>query len=247
MRQSSTSTPTGSRRQHGEQRASRAAGLLALPAAGPGSALASLWLWAALGATVAVLGVVVVLLLVLQRRQRRQLRALLERLERIETRWAGGSPPDDASFAAVAASPASGEGDDSITPSGDVLAGRTTHVRRLVESSGSTARGLADQAIFCVHKHLEENVSPAGIADELFVSRRTLERGLAVSLDCTPGQLILAMKMREARRMLQVDHLRVAEVAERLGFANPFHFSRRFKAFYRVSPSELRREAAAGE
>ena len=150
-------------------------------------------------------------------------------------------------MAAVASQAAAVTGDDSITPSGDVLAGKTSYVRHLVESGGSTAQGLADQAIFCVHKHLEENVPPGEIADELYVSLRTLERGLAVALDCTPSQLILAMKMREARRMLKVDHLRVSEVAERLGFANPFHFSRRFKSFYRVSPSELRQEAVAGE
>ncbi len=45
--------------------------------------------------------------------------------------------------------------------------------------------------------------------------------------------------MREAKRLLASGR-RVGEVAEHLAFANAFHFSRRFKSFYRVAPSELR-------
>lgn len=221
--------------------------LLTVAAANGGGEPSSAWPWAVLVVAAALLAAALVVVLALQRRQRQQMRTLLGRLERLEAHWAPGSAPPGGGIPVVASQVATVGGDDSITPSGDVLAGRTSYVRHLVESGGSTAQGLADQAIFCVHKHLEANVTPGEIADELYVSLRTLERGLAVALDCTPSQLILAMKMREARRMLKVEHLRVSEVAERLGFANPFHFSRRFKAFYRVSPSELRQEAAAGE
>lgn len=235
------------RSSRGELGACQGAGPVVLAAAaGVGGEASFPWLWAFVGMAAVLLAVVAVLLIV-QRRQRQQMRTLLGRLERLEAHWAGGSFPTGDGIASVASQAATVVGDDSITPSGDVLAGRTSYVRHLVESGGSTAQGLADQAIFCVHKHLEANVTPGEIADELYVSLRTLERGLAVALDCTPSQLILAMKMREARRMLKVEHLRVSEVAERLGFANPFHFSRRFKSFYRVSPSELRQEAAAGE
>lgn len=239
----------GPRSAWGEGRACQGVSpVLLAVAAGSGVDAPSPGLWAWLGVAAAVLlAVVVALLLVLQRRQRQQMRALLGRLERLEAHWTGGLHPEAPAMAGVASQVATQAGDDSITPSGDVLAGRTSYVRHLVESGGSTAQGLADQAIFCVHKHLEANVTPGEIADELYVSLRTLERGLAVALDCTPSQLILAMKMREARRMLKVEHLRVSEVAERLGFANPFHFSRRFKSFYRVSPSELRQEAVAGK
>jgi transcriptional regulator GlxA family with amidase domain len=130
-------------------------------------------------------------------------------------------------------------------PTADVLAGRTTYVRRLVDGEDGSALGLADQAIVAVHRRLEEAVQPADIADELCVSLRTLERGLATVLDCTPRQLILAMKMREARRLLETEDLTVSEVAYRLGFSSPGHFSRRFSAFYREPPSAVRSRAAA--
>lgn len=197
------------------------------------------------GALALLLAVVVAALLVVQARQRRQMTALLQRLEGLEARWAAAAPRPPTGPIAVAGAQAETSSASSFTPSGDVLAGMTSHVERIVQSGGGTAQSLADQAIFCVHRHLNENVTPNQISDELFVSLRTLERGLGVALDCTPSQLILAMKMREARRLLESGECRVAEVADRLGFANAFHFSRRFKSFYRVTPSELRQASGS--
>lgn len=201
-------------------------------------------IWLAVGVgLVLAMAVVIAVLVIRQARQQRQMAALLDRLAEIQARWPVSASRPPTGPIAVVSQPAETSSGSTLTPSGDVLAGMTSHVDRIVASEGGIAQSLADQAIFCVHRHIEENVAPAAIAEELFVSLRTLERGLAVALDCTPSQLILAMKMREARRLLEAGEGRVADVAERLGFANAFHFSRRFKSFYRVNPSELRRVA----
>ena len=122
---------------------------------------------------------------------------------------------------------------------GDVLAGRTTYVRRLVTGPEGVSSSLADQVILCVHRRLEEPLTPGGVAKELFVSLRTLERGLAASLGCTPRQLILAMKMREAKNILAEGRLTVSETSYRLGFSSPAYFSRRFTAFFSRTPSSM--------
>ena len=191
----------------------------------------------------------VVLVLIIQRRHRHQMVALMERLGELEERRSaepdtnsdGLRSPADTNGEAEAAPGDTGE---SLPPTGDVLAGRTSYVRRVVDGSAGEAASLADQAVACIHGHLEENVTPGQVAEELYVSLRTLERGLAVTLACTPSQLILAMKMREARRMLLSGSYRVNEVAYRLGFTNPSHFSKRFKSFYRKSPSDYVRRSA---
>jgi len=90
-----------------------------------------------------------------------------------------------------------------------------------------------------VHARIRENLAPADLAAELAISLRTLERGLAAELGCSPRQLILAMKMREARRLLESGRYRVNEVSSTLGFATPSHFSRSFRAFYRLPPSTV--------
>lgn len=90
-----------------------------------------------------------------------------------------------------------------------------------------------------VYEHLEQPMTPADLADGLNLSLRSLQRGLAGSLGCSPRELILAIKMREAKRHLLDGCARVQEAARAVGFDDPFHFSRRFKSYYRVSPTEM--------
>jgi AraC-like DNA-binding protein len=52
---------------------------------------------------------------------------------------------------------------------------------------------------------------------------------------------LLRMKMNDAAERLQSPTALVKQVAEETGFANPFHFSRTFKAVLGISPSAMRR------
>jgi len=183
----------------------------------------------------------VVLVVAIQHRHRRAMDALMSRLSELEAK----GPARESQTAVTAPdeaepdSAAPGAPFDSVPPTADVLAGKTSYVRRMVEGSDGEAASLADQTIVSIHRHIEKNITPRQLADELYVSLRTLERGLAATLECTPSQLILAMKMREARRLLLSGSYRVNEVAYHLGFSSPSHFSKRFKSFYRKAPSEL--------
>ncbi len=190
-----------------------------------------------------LLGLSVVVLAILwwiQQRQRRQIRQLLTRLEAVEAETevfvpnSGGDEP----VRPIAVEERSGE-----TPSDDVLAGYTSYVRRVVAEPGEAPTSLSGQVIIKIYQHLEDGYRPAQLADDLFISLRTLERGLTEVFDCSPSQLITAMKMREARRMLETGEYRVNEVASQLGFSSPFYFSRRFRTFFGVSPSEYRQVA----
>jgi AraC-like DNA-binding protein len=176
--------------------------------------------------------------LLLQRRTRRQLMTLMERIDQLER---CASEPD-AGASPRTIDPASGRdpSDGSTNDlSRDVLAGRTSFVRRAVEGELSRPASLAGQVIALVHSRIQDSLSPAELAVELSISLRTLERGLATELGCTPRQLILAMKMREARSLLMSGRFRVNEVATQLGFSTASHFSRCFRSFYRAPPSDL--------
>jgi len=181
-----------------------------------------------------------VALMVTQRRTRHQLAELMGRLDELE-RVASGRE------SAVPAAPEAGQSEagldsaDRVEPdlSRDVLAGRTSFVRRAIEGELRRPASLAGQVIAVVDSNIEDSLSPGELASELSVSLRTLERGIGAELGCTPRQLILAMKMREARRLLESGRFRVNEVASRLGFTTPSHFSRSFRIFYRVPPSNF--------
>lgn len=180
--------------------------------------------------------------LFLVHRSRRQLAALSARLEVLEAGWAGRAAAADPPAPEAPPPPGTPVAAPSPTetPGGDVLHGLTTHVQDLLARGCGPTEALGDRTILAIFRRLGEPLTPARLADDLFVSLRTLERGLAFALGCTPSQLILAVKMREARRLLDTGVLRVGDVAERVGYADPFHFSRRFKAFWGRSPSEMR-------
>jgi AraC-like DNA-binding protein len=189
--------------------------------------------WAAIVLALVVAGVMAAR----ARTERRRTAALLVRLDDLQARLDAAPHGADATPGAVPSPP---PGHPEPTPSGDVLAGLTSRVVRLVSGSGEEAGTLAEQAIRCIHQNLDRGLTANRLAEELHVSLRTLERGLLLALECTPRQLILAMKMREARRLLLGGRLLVKEVAFRLGFGDQYHFSRCFKSFYHVAPSVLR-------
>ncbi len=207
--------------------------------------------WFALAVNVAGVAVALtavaalVAILIVLRYHRRRIDGLLARLAELE---------------AKIGAPAAGEGERpsaTVTPSAaphpeppeeemrhvDVLSGKTDTIRRMVLEDEAPA-ALVDRAIVYIHRHLRENLTAGRLADGLHVSLRTLERGLAGSLRCTPSNLILAVRMREASRLLRSGTWRVNEVAYHVGFSNPSHFSRRFKEYYRVPPSHLLKASA---
>ena len=57
--------------------------------------------------------------------------------------------------------------------------------------------------------------------------------------DTSPYQYLLRRKMNLAAAFLVEGKGRVKEAAQRVGFADPYHFSRCFKAVHGVAPSEL--------
>lgn len=177
------------------------------------------------------------------RRQVSGMRSLLERLEELSQQAgdAQSRPGQEESAAPIEISGA----DSSLSVlTGDVLAGRTTHVHQLIEDGTVHGLPLADQSIVQIYAQIEEPLSPSDLAKSLNVSLRSLERGLSLALSCSPRELILAVKMREARRLLEAGELNVTAVSYRLGFSSPSHFSRRFREFFKRSPSDVARRVA---
>lgn len=183
-----------------------------------------------IGQTVVVLvGVAALWWIIASARSRRQLAALMSRVEELEQRLAASSADQGSQLVEVL--------DESNSPvSSDVLVGWTSHVGRMLNHQ-TKPQGLAEQAVVAVYRRIEDPIRPSDLAEELAVSLRTLQRGLMVSLDCSPSDLILTVKMREARRMLESGSFRVGDVAHRLAFADAAHFSRRYRKFYRCPPS----------
>lgn len=188
--------------------------------------------WTLAGGALTTVLLVVGLLVFEERRHRRRVGALLERLAVLE------QPPEEMGGAAEAA-PERGPAPERLaraTPTPPDPLEWLEHAADRYSSSPGLDR-LERRAVRAIREHLDEALSPGALAGALYVSLRTLQRQLTETLGCSPGELILAVKMREARRLLERGELQVQQVARRVGYDDPGHFSRRFKAYFGHTPA----------
>lgn len=143
-------------------------------------------------------------------------------------------------------------------PAASMLGSATTElVRALIASVAFEGRARADirseTLLTRVRAYVDQNLrdpdlTPASIAAAHHISLRTLYNLLA-GHDETPARLILARRLDGARRDLgraTADGAPIGQVANRWGFRDLTHFSRRFREAFSMTPTEwvqLNREA----
>lgn len=72
------------------------------------------------------------------------------------------------------------------------------------------------------------------------VSTGHLFRIFRTEYGCSPARALELVRLARAATLLQRSNATLAEIAHRCGFANPYHFSRRFAAVYGLPPGAYR-------
>ena len=85
------------------------------------------------------------------------------------------------------------------------------------------------------------------LADKLGFSSSYLTKVFSKAEGCTPSAYIREYRMNIARRLLDQPAATVVAVAEAVGYADPFHFSKSFKQTFGYSPSEHREGRSRGK
>ena len=88
---------------------------------------------------------------------------------------------------------------------------------------------------------LREDLTAETLAEIAGVSLRTLQRIFRERFDTTPMSWLMEARLLEAARVIRAGDDPVTKIAYRVGFKDPSHFTRRFKARFGVSPNEYRR------
>lgn len=94
--------------------------------------------------------------------------------------------------------------------------------------------------------HLRENctkpeLSMEKLAQELGMSRRYLEVLFRRNYGTSPKNYLLDLKMERAKELLLCEKLLLKDVASMLGYSDPYHFGKVFKAKIGIPPGEYRR------
>jgi AraC family transcriptional regulator of arabinose operon len=108
---------------------------------------------------------------------------------------------------------------------------------RLQESLGDER--FEREALAFFSESRGERFDMGALSRRLGLSPRALEYRFRRHFGTSPARALAAHKVKEGALMLCAGAM-VNEVADALGFANPFHFSRVFKRIMKVTPSAYR-------
>lgn len=94
---------------------------------------------------------------------------------------------------------------------------------------------VIESAIRYIGKNWSREIDFEVLARKLGTSYRHFRRLFQEATGLPPGQYLLNLRLNQAKRLLST--LPIAEVAARVGFSDPFYFSRLFKKKVGVAPS----------
>ncbi len=123
---------------------------------------------------------------------------------------------------------------------GQVLALLARHLASRAAAGEAAAHPLFRKLEALIEARYAERLSVAAVADALAVSPQHLSRITREATGQPVSALIAARSHREARRLLTYTNLGVQQVAYRLGYSDPAHFSRAFSREVGVSPRAFR-------
>jgi len=101
------------------------------------------------------------------------------------------------------------------------------------------------ECIELMEANLEQPLTPAELSSMINISKRQLERLFRRYLNTTPARYYLALRLAEARRLLEQSSMPIIDVAIACGFNSAGHFSYRYRSFFGMSPRTARTRATS--
>ncbi|RUS45588.1 response regulator [Cohnella sp. AR92] len=110
------------------------------------------------------------------------------------------------------------------------------------EEGLAQSNGIVEQA----KKYIDENYMKKGItlnevAHHNHVSPNYLSYLFKKYMNANLWEYVIRLRMEESKRLLETTDLRRYEIADRVGYESPEHFSKIFKKYYGISPSDWKK------
>lgn len=93
-----------------------------------------------------------------------------------------------------------------------------------------------------IHERISDcDLNADEIADRLYLSRSQLDRKTRQISGYSISALILHIRLERSKQMLREETFLIGDIASACGFDDPNYYSRLFKRYYKITPSEYRR------
>lgn len=110
----------------------------------------------------------------------------------------------------------------------------------------SDAASLAESVRVYLQENYDKPVDFSALANSLAVSGPYLSKVFHEQTGTSPSKYLTGLRMRQAKKLLMDTRLTVREVAVRVGYPDPFHFSRIFRNAVGISPAQYRESKTGG-
>jgi AraC family transcriptional regulator, arabinose operon regulatory protein len=101
-------------------------------------------------------------------------------------------------------------------------------------------------AIIYMSEHVNESLRVSMLARLAGLSPDYFAQLFKVQTGCSPRDYLHLLRIHRACHLLQTTTLGIKQIANQLGYQDPFHFSRTFKGFQGLSPTDYRAQTTNG-
>ncbi|WP_400163106.1 helix-turn-helix domain-containing protein [Brevibacillus sp. TJ4] len=111
------------------------------------------------------------------------------------------------------------------------------------EGSERTRPTLVGHAVQYIEEHYAEALSLQSLAAMLDCSARQLQRMFRAELNVGPMEYLIQVRLKKAKDLLLLEDAPIAHIAGEVGYADSYYFSRMFKKYVGMSPSQFKEQA----
>jgi len=115
------------------------------------------------------------------------------------------------------------------------------------ESQASEQKAISpDEAVSIIKEYIDsnycQNIKTTMFSEKYFFSTEYLNRLFRGRYGFTIYEYVLKLRMERAKELLEDEDNKIIDIAERLGYADNHYFSKAFRTYYNVSPSQYRKD-----
>ncbi|MBS7576060.1 MULTISPECIES: AraC family transcriptional regulator [unclassified Enterococcus] len=100
-------------------------------------------------------------------------------------------------------------------------------------------QNLVNQTIYYLENHYEQEVTLEQLAEIFYVSPTYLSKAFKEVVGVSPINHLIQIRLRQAKELLIDTKLPIKEIASLVGYQDAYYFSKLFKKYHGVAPSQM--------